>query len=163
MTNPKKASTFWCFDGPDHGGRAQRLTKCHARNVARGRCSVKGRYTAKCRDCSSWGHSINKSKYCKATDKALVKEKHETDGISMDLGHIFFVERGWVAMTSAPHPIMFMKLSASSCVHSHFDHKVTSALNLSSSIQTVVCDTGCQLTAVPHASIYKVGPDTCCF
>ena len=45
-------------DGPDHGGRSQRISDCPARNVTCDRCSVKGHYTKnciKCKDCQQGG------------------------------------------------------------------------------------------------------------
>ena len=95
LSTRKKASCRGC-DGPDHGRRAQRITKCPARNVTCGRFSMKGHYTAKCfkcRDCRSWGHSTNKSKYCKATDKSLAKEKQPVthSNLSLSLNLILFV------------------------------------------------------------------------
>ena len=87
-------------DGPDHGGRSQRMSECPARNVVCDKCRVKGHYTRtciKCKDCQQWGNGSDKSKHCKQGNKneAVLMEtvkrlavkqgdKTETGGINMN-------------------------------------------------------------------------------
>ena len=85
-------------DGPDHGGRSQRLTECPARDVTCERCMIRGHYTKKCikcKDCQQWGHGSKKSKHCKAD-----KEEKVTGGVNTRVDTEGFVMASLVSSIS---------------------------------------------------------------
>jgi hypothetical protein len=66
VTPRRGACSFRGCDGPDHGGRSQRMSECPAGNVTCecDKCSVKGHYTRnciKCKDCKQWGDGSGRS------------------------------------------------------------------------------------------------------
>ena len=176
-------------DGPDHGGRSQRMSDCPARNVTCDKCSVKGHYSRnciKCKDCQQWGHGSKKSRHCKQVEQnetvavsvtsnskgfvmsELAHITHQADihlatvgsrkGRTVPLTHHIFDENyGWIAGPSAPHPSMSMITTACPQDHDQFSHPVSAISNMTSSVQTSVCDTGCMSTAIPPEAAYKVG------
>ena len=189
VTTPKRgARPCRGCDGPDHGGWAQRLSGCPAKDVTCDRCAVKGHYTrkcVKCKDCQSWGHSTNKSRHCKNV------EKSETVGV-VDSGKGFvmshlphinsradlnlatvgsnkarggwclsltmsYEDHGWTVKQSAPHPTLSTITLACPEDHDHFGHPVTVTDSMTSCVQPIVCDSGCQSTAIPATAAYKVG------
>ena len=188
VTTPKRpARPCRGCDGQDHGGRAQRLSNCPARDVTCDRCAVKGHYTRKCikcKDCQAWGHSSNKSRFCKNVEKTetaalmdnskgfvMSQLSHISSVADINLAtvgskkgrvvplthHIFTDERGWIATQSAPHPTMSTITTACHEDHDCFSHPVATKDSMTSCVQPIVCDSGCQSTAIPPTAAYKVG------
>ena len=71
--------------------------------------------------------------------------------------HIFNKDRGWVARSYTPHPIL---VTTTPCPADHckLGHPVTNAAALKPVHSLPMCaDTGCQFTAVPPSYVYKAG------
>ena len=142
------------------------------------------KHCIKCRDCQTWGHGSKNSKHCKEeapsatagittnskgfvfssltniTSKADVRlaTVGTRRGRALPLTHKIFTNKdGWISAHSAPHPTLPMLAAACPEDHAQFGHRVSDPTGMSTSNLVIVCDTGCQSTAIPPKVAYSLG------
>lgn len=145
------------------------------------------KHCIRCKDCQTWGHGSKYSRHCNVSAKvesanagitsnsrgfvvssSLSNITSKADvrlatvgtsrGRALPLTHrIFTTKDGWISAPSAPHPTLPMLAAACPEDHEQFGHRVSDPIGMSTSNLVVVCDTGCQSTAIPAKVAYSLG------